>query len=225
MNIDTENSEELNDLKSLWKTQSDAKTYGKDEIFKMIHRKSINSVQWMFIISIAEMLFGLIISVWTLFSGKHLFSDESIRILGQQNIIKLENFAHFGLFFSLIFVGIIFYFYRRISSELSVSDLLKYIINFRRTIIWFLVIGVAILLIFISPIYFEIGQKTYIEEALKEGISMDEINRKSKTIGWIFTLITSFFLLLSIFIYYLIIYGFFLRRLKKNKKELQKINS
>lgn len=108
--IDPHKNDELDDLKSLWKDQPVEKSYGKDEIFKMIHRKSINSVQWLFIITIIELILGLGISLWTIFSGQHFYSDDTIKMVGEGVFKRMENLSHLGLLGSIMLMGIMFYF-------------------------------------------------------------------------------------------------------------------
>jgi hypothetical protein len=215
---------ELDDFKSIWKNQKQVQSYDKNQIFEMIHKKSVNSVQWLFIISIIELFLGLILSIWTLFSGKHFFSKNALEMVGQKSLEKFESFSHLGLIGSLIFMFIIFIYYRKISSNLSVKGLINNIINFRKTVIWFLVIWMCFITALFSPIYFQMGREAYFHKVAGENLPADQINHTANSVGWG---ITIFFILLIFVvcgIYYLIIYGFFLRRLNKNLKELKKMD-
>lgn len=213
--------DELDDLKSLWKSQPDQKSYGEQEIFKMIHRKSINSVQWLFIITILEFLFGLAMSLWTILSGNHMYSDEKIKAMGVETVSKFENLSHFGLIGSVIILCITFFYYRKISSSLSVNELMKSIMNFRQMVMWFIVGWFVFMLILFSPIIMEMGMNTYINE--NPEIPAEIIQSKAKQIGYVFVTIMIVLLLIFSVLYYGIIYGIFLRRLGKNLKELKKI--
>src|SRR5690606_32298805 len=125
--IDNENNinDELDDLKSVWNRQKESKSYGQDQIFQMIHKRSVNSVQWLFVISIVELLFGAILAVWTMFSGKHLYSQNTLEVVGRDYLDRFEMFTNLGLIGSILFMGIIFYYFKKISSRLSVTGLIK----------------------------------------------------------------------------------------------------
>ncbi len=226
MNENDQNiNDELDDLKSLWQNQPDEKSYGEQEIFKMIHRKSINSVQWLFIITILEFLFGLAMSLWTILSGNHLYSDDKIEVMGIDTVSRFENLSHFGLVGSIIILCITFFYYRKISSSLSVNELMKSIMNFRQMVMWFIVCWFVFMLILFSPIIMEMGVNTYINTNSNQNIPIETIQNKAKQIGYIFVTIMIVLLLFFSVLYYGIIYGIFLRRLGKNLKELKKIEN
>lgn len=223
------NSEEIDELKSLWHSQKEDKSYDSEKIFKMIHRKSINSVQWLFIISLAELLLGLVITVWSYFSGGHYYLNSSIQMMGEANIEKLETFSNVGIVFSIALIGIIYYYYRKISSSSSVNMLIKNIIQFRRAVIICLVLIVLILLIVMFPIYFELGKNIAIQNAMTrtDGVIMspEDLKTASDAAGWVVAGSATLVIAVFFFVYYFVIYGFFLRKLKKNQKELKEINS
>jgi|GEM_PF-299741 len=223
------NSEETDELKSLWHSQKEVNSYDSEKIFKMIHRKSINSVQWLFIISLIELLLGLIITVLSYFSGDHYLMNSSVQLMGDENIEKLETFSNIGIIFSIALIGIIYYYYRKISSNSSVSTLIKNIIQFRRVVVTCLILIVLILLIMMFPIYFELGKNITIQNTMNHAgdvsLSAEELDSTSDTAGWILAGSATLVIAVFFFVYYFVIYGFFLRKLKKNQKELKEINS
>lgn len=216
-------NDDLDDLKSLWKEQSVQKNYGKDEIFKMIHRKSTNSVQWLFIITILELIFGLTISLWTVFSGKHFYSEETIQIVGKDLFQQMENLSHLGLVGSFILFGIMLYFYRKISSSLSVHELISTILKFRKMVMWFIIFWIIFTLVIFVPIIMEMGSNIYVNTVAHENESIEQMNKAARQMGYIMAGINILFILVFFGLYYGIIYGIFLRRLGKNLKELKKI--
>ncbi len=225
MNNETDKTNELDDFKSLWKFQKDEKSYDSSQIFNMIHKKSINSVQWLFIISIIELLLGVFFSLWTLISGKHLYSKDALELIGKETLGRFENASQIGLIGSLIFIVIIYFFYRRISSDLSVKELINNIIKFRKTVIWFLVTWFIIAVSLLSPIYYQMGKNAYLNKATGKQIPIEELESTANGVGWGFTIALILIILICCGLYYLIIYGFFLRRLNKNLKELKKIEA
>src|SRR5690606_18296696 len=122
---DPNTNDELDDLKSLWKSQPDEKNYDREDIFKMIHRKSVNSIQWLFIITIVEFLLGILLSFWSVLSGQKMYSSETIDAIGLETYSKFESISHVGLIGSLLFIFVTFYYYRKITSALSVNKLME----------------------------------------------------------------------------------------------------
>lgn len=221
------NTDELDDLKSLWHSQKEDKSYDSDEIVSMIHRKSINSVQWLFIISLLELLAGLAITLWSYFSGSHYYPQSSIELMGEENIIRLENFSNYGSLFSIVLIGIIFYYYRKISADAAVTTLIRNIINFRTVVIICLITIAAVFLAIMFPIYFDIGKGIALRNVTGRpggaGMPAEEIETAVNAAGWTMAVISTLLIALFFFIYYFLIYGFFLRRLKRNLKELNRI--
>lgn len=216
---------ETNELKDLWKSQKEEKSYDSAKIFKMIHRKSINSVQWLFIISLAELVLGLATAAWSYFSGFY-YHGSSAEIIGEENIHKMELFTNVSFIFSLCLIVVIYYYYRKISSDSSVHALINNIIKFRKIVIICMVAIVVILLSFMFPIYLDIGQSIAAQNVLNnENINIEDYQKAIKASGWFVAILSTFVFGLFFFVYYYLIYGFFLRRLKKNQKELNKIEN
>src|SRR5690606_27174994 len=216
-------NDELDDLKSLWKNQPDEKNYGKDDIFKMIHRKSINSVQWLFIITILEFIFGILMSLWSVFSGQKIYSPETINAIGLETYSKFESISHVGLIGSVLFISVTYYFYRKISSALSVNKLMQTIMRFRKTITWLIICWIAFTLVLVVPLMMEMGENSYMNAVNHESESMEQMRLQAKKTAWIFAGIMIGFITVFCAVYYGIIYGVFLRRLGKNIKELRSI--
>lgn len=216
-------NDELDDLKSLWKKQVDEKSYDKDQIFKMIHRKSINSVQWLFAITLIELLVAMAISVWALISGTNLMSAHLKEVMSEESLRNYEYISHASVVGSAMFVALTFYYYKKISVQSSVRHLIQNIMKFRKTIFWFIIIWVILTMIFMLPMYFEMGQQIFMHDYAHDNMSTEEIRQTAKGVGVGLAAVTSVIIILFSLLYYGIIYGIFLRRLGKNLKELKKI--
>lgn len=217
-------NQDLDPLKSIWQSQKDEKTYDSKAIFKMIHRKSINSVQWLFIITIIEFLMGISLSLWTLFSGKHFLSGENISLVGEADYSKLENLSHLGIVGSIALLTITYYYYRKISSALAVQQLIQNIIRFRQFVIGFIIFWTIIVFIIFIPIMIDLGMNTFLSQYEDYGLTLEEAKQSGKMVGYITAGFTIFFILVFSALYYGFIYGIFLRRLGKNLKELNSID-
>lgn len=225
MNDNNSNSKDLDDLKSIWQSQTEEKSYDSAEIFKMIHRKSINSVQWLFIITLIEFLSGIGMSLWMLFSGNHLYSKETIEIVGQNDYLKLENLSHLGLIGSIVIMFITYYYYKKISSTMAVQELISCIIKFRKTVILFIIFWLIFVFIIFIPIMIDLGMNTYLNENVKADIKIEDAKVIAKKVGYLTAAITAGLILIFSLLYYGLIYGTFLRRLGRNLKELKNIKN
>lgn len=223
MNDNNSNNKDFEDLKSIWKSQTEEKSYDTTEIFKMIHRKSINSVQWLFIITIIEFLSGIGISLWMLFSGNHIYSQETIESVGQDDYLKLENLSHLGLVGSIVIMLITYYYYKKISSALAVQELISNIIKFRKTVILFIIFWLIFVFIIFMPIMVDLGMNSYMNNNLKSELNMDEAKTMAKKVGYLTAAITAVLILVFSLLYYGLLYGTFLRRLGRNLKQLKNI--
>lgn len=217
--------DELDDLKSIWKKQADEKSYGKEQIFKMIHRKSINSVQWLFIITLIELFLATGISVWALVSGTNLFSSHLTEIMNEESLRTYGYISHASVLGSALFVALTFYYYRKISVQSSVRQLIQSIIKFRKTIFWFIIIWVFLTIAFMLPTYFEMGRQIFLHDYDKGNMSAEEIQKTAYGVGVGLATVTSVLIIFFSLLYYGIIYGIFLRRLGKNLKELKRIEA
>lgn len=215
--------DELDDLKSLWKNQADEKSYDKDQIFKMIHRKSKNSVQWLFYITLAELTLAMLFSLWAIVSGTTMMSEHLKEVISEETLKTYDLVSHLSLVGSCVFVAITFFYFRKISAQLSVKSLIDNIIKFRKVLFWLIIVWIALSLAFIFPMYMEMGQQVFLHDYDKGNMSDVEIQETAQGVGFGLALISSIVILLFSALYYGIIYGIFLRRLGKNLKELKKI--
>lgn len=215
---------DLEHLKSLWKNQKEDKVYDSHQIFQMLHKKSINSIQWLFVITLIELAIGIGISMWVILSDAHFVSNDEIQMFGEQEYTQMEKFSHIGLFASLILVGISFYFYKKISSALAVKDLIENIVRFRKSVIYFIIIWMLFVCIIFAPLYIEVGANAYMNQTHDMNLSVEEQLNIAKKVGYLTSIVSIVLLLAFSAVYYGLIYGIFLRRLGKNLKELKKIN-
>lgn len=118
------------------------------------------------------------------------------------------------LIVSIIFVYYFFKSYRKIQVQSSVMDLTKQIINFRKRVNYFIYFNLGIFLIIFSILIFIILSSSY---------SFDWISMNG---FFVFISIASIFAICFglLYLYYYLIYGIFLRRLKQNIKDLKSVD-
>ena len=208
--------DELELLKKDWKNNNaQFKQVSENEIYGMLHKSSSSIVKWIFIISVLEII------LWT-----------SLGFLtNNDNYWQMLNKYHlktFMLVISIINYIVIIYFiykfytnYKKINATDSINHLLKNILNSRKTVKHYvnynlLMIGFILIVAFVA--------QTMYEPKLQEIINKFGANSNKGYIlvfgiYFVFILVFTFI----IWLFYRLIYGFLMKRLKQNYNELQKI--
>lgn len=204
----------LDSFKNDWKKIPDEKHYQRKEIFQMLQRKSITAARWIFILSLIELFLTTISVISMLFNNEMRNFHKSM----YQNIGNMTYF--FDLLYGLsILVVIVFTFvfftqYRKISVQSSVDKLTHQILTFRKLVNYYFLTNVALLIPIIT---------LFVWYSL---ISSSEIDIKQNQILTV-VLITACILiaitLVFYWLYYYLIYGTFLRKLRRNARELENI--
>jgi hypothetical protein len=207
---------ELDLLKKSWQKDSHSfKQISESEIYKMIHKNSSSSVKWILIISILEFLFWL--SINFIFNNEeNLNLVNAEKLIGYLSILSYFNYA--------VILYFIYQFYRnyiKISTTNNTKQLMKDILDTRKTVrnyVWY-----NLGMIFICVILGYILSFLYSPElaSVKHDIAMSDI-LLIKVIIVLFIVTTIFIVLVALF--YRLLYGFFLRRLNRNYKELKSID-
>lgn len=207
----------LDILKRDWKKQeATLPKLSYDEIYKMIWKKSSSIVKWIFVISVLELFLSTFLSI--------IFADQAY--WDEMEKLHLTNFTR-GLY--IISYGITLYFiyrfyrnYRKISTTDNAATLMKNILRTRRTVkiyIAYVLISTGLSALIIS--YFTIKNHRLVAE-------VEETAKYTfETLDWIkFILVGCLALALFlgvIWLFYRLVYGILLRRLKKNYSELSKL--
>ncbi len=208
--------DELDLLKKDWnKQQGNYPKLSFDQIYKMIWKRSHSIVKWIFYISLIELLAGTIINI--IFSGDKYWED-----------LEKNNLEEFITILYIVSYAITFYFiyrfyknYRRISTTDDAATLMKNILRTRRTVkfyIGYVLISTGITVVGISAYMILKHSNKDIESASK--YVFDTVDWL-KFIG-VSVLVLAVFLGL-IWLFYRLLYGILLKRLKKNYVELKKL--
>ena len=202
--------EELELLKKSWNKKNTA-NFTKDEIYKMILKKSSSSVKWIFIVSIIELC--LVIS--GIFVSPKDYDE-----------LKLPDWIENTVTLSSLLIVLVFLFkfyrnYKKINTSNSIKQLLNNIIKTRNTVKQFVVINIslaALLMIF--------GFSYILTSPI--GVNNEVIFELTKTkdyiiLGLIIFITTAISVSLLLLVYY-IFYGLLMKRLNKNYKELKRLD-
>lgn len=208
--------DELELLKKDWK-KNDAqfKQVSENEIYGMLHKSSSSIVKWIFIISILEIV------LWT---GLGFLTNNDT----YWKMLDKYHLKTFMLIVSIINYTVIVYFiyrfyknYKKINATDSVNHLLKNIIDSRKTVKQYvtynlLMIGFLLIVVFVA--------QTIYEPKIQEIINrFGTDTNKGYFIVFAFYCVFILVFIFIIWLFYRLIYGFLIRRLKRNYNELQKI--
>lgn len=208
--------DELDLLKKDWNRQQG--NYPKltfDQIYKMIWKRSHSIVKWIFYISIIELVAGTILNI--IFSGDKYW--EAI----EENELEGITVALYIISYAITFYFIYRFYrnYKRISATDDAATLMKNILKTRKIVkfyIGYVIISTGIMVVGISTYMILQHTNTDVEDISKYSFeAMDWL----KFIG-ISVLVLTVFLGL-IWLFYRLLYGILLRRLKKNYVELKKL--
>lgn len=207
--------DELDLLKKDWQRQE--KSFPKiqsDEIYVMIHKKSSSIVRWIFIISVFEFLFWIILSLIT--NNDTLYQE-------------IEDFYYFEtaisvLYWIILVVFIVLFYknFKKISNTSSVKPLMQNILRVRKIVnmyVWynigmFIFISIAVLVLIYTQ------DQSFL-------FYSDDKNYSKNLIFWmLLTTFTIVFLVIAVailWLFYRLLYGILLKRLQTNYKSLSEL--
>ncbi len=211
--------EELDLLKKDWKkTENKFPRVSEQEIYAMLHKNSTSVVKWIFLISIIEFAFFLALTL--------LLNDNS-------NTTKMEGYLS-GYMITAITVidyGIMVYFfclfyinYKKITTTDKVKNLMSSIIKTRKTVSNYIFVKISFIVILLTTmfiIYFNnepemLNTRHIAEEKGKEAMLY--------LVYFAAVAISIAVFALVVWLFYRLIYGLLLKRLRKNYNELKKID-
>lgn len=213
--------DELELLKKDWDTsKQNYPNLNKEEIYKLISKRSSSIVKWIFIISVLEF------SLWTILS----FSLDSSNIA----IEKIQSYDYGFIYY--LFVGIsyivlfgfmyLFYKnYRNISVTENTKMLMERILKTRKIVKQYVIYNITVMYLGII-----LGVIMELLSNSETQILISDIKSEGENVIYIFYLIVAVLSLIAMALitilflgFYYLIYGLLLKRLKINYKELKKI--
>lgn len=217
---------DLDSFKKTWQEQPVQQKYGNHDILQMLNRKSRNYVKYIFWISAAEFLFFTLIGLFYIIQGNE--SNSFINILEKLGIRKTSDmetdFDHIYLTLKILSLSVTAYFvykfyqnYKDIKIEENLKKFILKIIEFRKTVNAFILINIALLIAFTSiftvfVFYIVNTQNIKITNSMITGFIAGII-------------ISTVFTVLIVWLYYRVVYGIIIKKLGRNLKQLQEIDS
>ncbi len=208
--------DELELLKKDWKKEDgNYPKLTKNEIYSFLLKKSSSLVKWLFYISIAELIFWILVN-----SIPYFTSDEYRARLDAiySNQIVFTGLTIFTYVVIILFIFLLYKSYKSISVTDNAKRLMESILRTRKIIKFY--VAYNLIMAFIS---FAFG--IYFATKHNQELS-DQLAHFSTNQMVVFYLIMALFFvifLLLILLFYRLIYGILLGRLNKNYKELKKL--
>ena len=200
---------ELDLLKKDWqKNEGSFEQLSEKDIYAMIHKKSSSIVKWILIVSILEFI---ILNGIGLLLGDERMNEVNIHH-PYLYLIEIANY--------IVIIGFIYLFYKNYKTISSLDSSKKLIVGILRTrkivtyyIFWNIIIG-GIAGVYTGIVSFNEGFNA--GESTKYKKVLDENNFLAIAFIMVITM-------LGIGLFYKLLYGNFLWKLKENYKELQKV--
>jgi len=211
--------DELDKLKKEWQSrEQELPKVSYNDIYKMLLKKSSSIVKWIFIISVAELLFWICLYLFIPVDDKNLMNE-----MGIDRILFYSNIIHFTVF------SVFIYFFYKNYQSIQVTDntktLMQNILKTRKTVKYFVFYNVGIFIIssiVIDTYFYSNSSKLYIiKDFASQGIPQENF----ANVFVITLVVVGLAMIVFLLLFYWIIYGILLKRLKSNYKELQKMEN
>lgn len=200
---------ELDLLKKHWNENQNFPKISVQEIHKMIHKKSSSIVMWIFIISLIEFICLNLLSIFYFNT-----EDKKTEKTGVVFNFMVEYIDFISVSISIIFIILFYLNYRKICVADSTKSLMTHILKTKKTVNYYIYTNLGVLtLAFIV---------TLADILANDNSHNSNLFVTSITMGIILAICAVFILI--VWLYYKVIYGFLIKKLMKNYKELEKID-
>lgn len=214
--------DELELLKKDWETSSkNYREFNKEELYKLIYKRSSSIVKWIFIISLLE--FGF----WTLIS---------LGFNGSEDLKKIQSYDVNYILYPLTILGyvvLIYFFYvfyknyKTISATDNTKMLMERILKTRRTVRHYVIFNLVFMYIsIVIGVYIELTNNPEVQILLNRIESEGDGNITVFYLIVVGLSIVAMALVSAVLIgFYYLIYGLLLKRLKSNYKDLKELET
>lgn len=211
--------DELELLKKDWHNQKKGfAQLSYDEIYSMLSKKSSSIVKWIFYISVIEFVFW--ISLLVIFPNTEARTmTKELGIKGITTVIEVLNYIILAYFIFRFYKN-----YQTISVTDSAKGLMKNILSTRKTVkqyVWYNlgVFSVYSLILFVAIFMNDPNINEAVTKASSQG---------KETFFWVAAVIVVLLMIgvvaFLIWLFYQLIYGILLKRLRRNYDEIAKMN-
>ena len=209
--------DELDFLKQNWKKQEEnLPRLSYDEIYKMLWKRSTSIVRWIFVISIAELLLSTLLSIW-LADADYWKEMEQIHLKDFTIVLYVLSYL-----ITFYFIYRFYKNYKKISVTDDAATLMKNILRTRRTVktyIAYVLISSGFSAIVVT--YFTIRNHQAIQQVENNAkYTFDGLDWAKFVLIFVVVLVVFLGLL---WLFYKLLYGILLKRLKRNYQELKRL--
>lgn len=213
--------DELELLKKDWQNKEDQlPKLSYDEIYQMIRQKSSTIVKKIFYISIAELLFWIVLNTIPFFStsyrdkfGELETKDILFSLISSGIAYVVLSFVIYYLYKSYKAISVVDNVKALMESILKIRKIIRYYVGFNLVMAFFIVLVTC---------YFLITQDEKTIELLSK-FEGDFPELKTWLLIGIFALLGMVLMLSFIWVFYKLIYGILLKKLKQNYRELKRL--
>jgi hypothetical protein len=198
----------LENYKKAWNNQPDTEDkLSTVDIYKLAQSRSQSIVKWIFIIGILEFVGLNALSFFVDIDEAYAEYEK----IGLENFIFYSQIAAYGILF--YFLAMFYLNYKRISTTDSTRTLMKKIIKTRKTVrnyVLFNLSYMALIMIVVA--------------IASINTNFDDLSNKQIILIIFATLVATLLILGVLWLFYQLLYGFLLKKLSKNYKEIAKLN-
>ena len=208
--------DELDLLKKDWNKENAAfKSYSDSDIYPMLHKKSSSIVKTLFYISIAELVFWIIINAIPYISSAE-YKAELNSLYGNDFVITGLTIISYAFIF--IFIYLLFKSYKSISVVDDAKTLMKNILKTRKVIKWYVIYNLVMAFASLS-----VGLFHAFNDNEELSAQLASFNDKQMFFFAGFIVVFTAVFVLLIWLFYKLIYGILLKRLNRNYEELKRL--
>jgi hypothetical protein len=207
--------DELDLLKKDWNKEGVSfKNYQVSDIYQMLHKKSSSLVKTLFYISVAELIFWILISY-----VPYTFSDNLKERLDASYedpiFVALTVFSFLVVF---LFVCLLYISHKSISSTDNAKKLMESILKTRKVIKYYVLYNLVMIFISVPlSLYFEFNENSEFHSQVAG------MNSTQMLVLFIVTVFVMGIFVVVIWLFYKLLYGILLKRLNRNYEELKKL--
>lgn len=208
--------DELDLLKKHWQSDGvEDKHLTSKDIYPMLLKKSSSIVKTLFYISVAELIFWILINTLPAFFSDG-YNERMAELYGSH--ISVTVFTVLSYVVIIIFIYLLFKSYKNISVTDNAKKLMENILKTRKVIKYYVIYN--LIMAFLSMVvgfYYAFQNDPKIKTIFE-----DPSNTKSIVTYAVLFIFTGLFVLI-IWLFYKLLYGILLKRLNRNYKELKKL--
>ncbi|MDR3273123.1 MAG: hypothetical protein LBT29_06565 [Flavobacteriaceae bacterium] len=231
------NDFDIEKLKKSWNEQKPTQALSRGELLLMLTKKSSNNIKYIVIFSVIEFLIVVMSLIFTSYTSIDSKIIEKLDADIRENYILNSKIAQvlscFNVVISIGFIYLFYKSYRKINVLNTPKEFIQNILQFKKSVTWFIGINILIGIInfFLTGFYdfiagFMDGYNSTVEGNHIPKLDFNTIHPLFSSYLYIllfFALL--FFALLIGLIYYYLVYGILLGRLKRNLKALKTLEN